>query len=61
VFYAIPGRDRLVPAESARPLAALTPNSTVIEPKAGHIGMVAGTHAQTVLWQPFADWLHSLC
>jgi polyhydroxyalkanoate synthase len=61
VFYAIPGRDRLVPAESARPLAALTPKATVIEPKAGHIGMVAGTHAQTVLWQPFADWLHSLC
>jgi polyhydroxyalkanoate synthase subunit PhaC len=61
VFYAIPGRDRLVPAESARPLAALTPNSTVIAPKAGHIGMVAGTHAQTVLWRPFADWLHSLC
>lgn len=61
VFFAIPGRDRLVPAESARPLAALVPDATIIEPAAGHIGMVAGTNAQTVLWQPFADWVHRVC
>ncbi len=57
---ALPSRDRLVPPESAKPLAALLPRNTVIEPRAGHIGMVAGTHAQDALWQPFADWLHSL-
>jgi polyhydroxyalkanoate synthase subunit PhaC len=60
VFCAIPGRDRLVPAASALPLAASFPKATIIEPAAGHIGMVAGTRAQAALWQPFADWLRSL-
>ena len=61
VFCAIPGRDRLVPAVSARPLAALLEQATVIEPQVGHIGMIAGTHAQSALWQPFATWLQGLC
>ncbi|OYV38699.1 MAG: poly-beta-hydroxybutyrate polymerase [Acidocella sp. 20-61-6] len=59
-FFAIPARDRLVPAESARALAAKIAHATVIEPQAGHIGMVAGTHAKTALWQPFAEWLQRL-
>ena len=57
VFCAIPARDRLVPAESAQALAASIGHAAVITPAAGHVGMVAGTHAQTALWQPFADWL----
>ena len=57
VFCAIPARDRLVPPESARPLAASFKNATVIEPAAGHIGMIAGTNARDALWQPFANWL----
>ena len=61
VFCAIPERDRLVPAVSAGALAALVPQAAVIEPRAGHIGMIAGTHAQAALWQPFADWLQGLC
>ncbi len=61
VFCAIPGKDRLVPAQSAQPLAALLPQATIIEPRTGHVGMIAGTHAQSALWQPFADWLHGLC
>jgi polyhydroxyalkanoate synthase len=60
VFCAIPARDRLVPPESARPLARSVKNATIIEPSAGHIGMIAGTNAQSALWQPFADWLHTL-
>jgi polyhydroxyalkanoate synthase len=59
-FIAAPARDRLVPPVSARPLQALIGHSTYIEPAAGHVGMVAGTHAQSALWQPFAGWLHSL-
>jgi polyhydroxyalkanoate synthase len=59
-FCATPARDRLVPAASARALAANLRHVTVIEPKAGHIGMVAGTHAETALWQPFKDWVLSL-
>jgi polyhydroxyalkanoate synthase len=59
-FCAIPARDRLVPAVSARALADKLRGATIIEPTAGHIGMVAGTYAQTSLWQPFAAWVHSL-
>ena len=59
-FCAIPARDRLVPAASARALADKLSHVRVIEPAAGHIGMVAGTNAQTSLWQPFAAWVHSL-
>jgi polyhydroxyalkanoate synthase subunit PhaC len=60
VFCAIPARDRLVPPESARPLGAAFKNATIITPEAGHIGMIAGTNAKDALWQPFANWLHSL-
>jgi len=60
VFCAIPERDKLVPPESARPLAKLLNKATVIAPAAGHVGMIAGTNAKTALWQPFADWLRGL-
>ncbi len=59
-FIAAPARDRLVPPVSARPLHKLIANSRYIEPEAGHVGMVAGTHAEIELWQPFARWLQSL-
>jgi polyhydroxyalkanoate synthase len=59
-FCAIPARDRLVPAASAQKLAASLRQASIIEPRAGHIGMVAGTHAKSALWQPFTDWLHGL-
>ncbi|HET8997651.1 MAG TPA: alpha/beta fold hydrolase, partial [Acetobacteraceae bacterium] len=57
VFVAAPGRDRLVPPESARPLAALIPGATLHEPVAGHIGMVAGGKAEQALWRPLSAWL----
>ncbi|MBB5373722.1 alpha/beta fold hydrolase [Acidocella aromatica] len=59
-FCAIPARDRLVPAVSAQALAARLPQATILQPKAGHIGMVAGSASETSLWRPFADWVHSL-
>ena len=59
-FCAIPAKDRLVPALSAHALAAKLPCAHTIEPKAGHIGMVAGTNAESALWRPFAAWVHGL-
>jgi polyhydroxyalkanoate synthase len=59
-FVAIPARDRLVPAASAAALAARLPAPHIVTAAAGHIGMVAGTHAQTALWEPFAEWLRGL-
>jgi pimeloyl-ACP methyl ester carboxylesterase len=55
-----PSRDRLVPPDAAKPLAALIPRATLHEPQAGHIGMVAGMQAEKVLWQPFLQWLAAL-
>lgn len=56
-FIAVPARDRIVPPESARPLASLIPGAMLLEPSAGHIGMVAGANAEQALWRPFLDWL----
>ena len=55
-----PGRDRIVPPGSARPLAGLIPGATLREPAAGHIGMAAGSGAEQALWQPLRDWLHAI-
>jgi poly(3-hydroxyalkanoate) synthetase len=59
-FVAIPARDRIVPPESAEPLAAVLPRATIHRPAAGHIGMVAGASAERALWQPFMRWLSTL-
>src|SRR5258708_37870442 len=45
-FVAVPGRDRIVPPESAHPLARLIPGATLYQPAAGHIGMAAGAPAE---------------
>lgn len=59
-FVAVPGRDRIVPPESALPLAGLIAGAMLHPPAAGHVGMVAGASAERVLWEPLRDWLASL-
>ncbi len=59
-FVAVPSRDRIVPPESAAPLAHLIPGATLHRPAAGHIGMAAGSNAATALWQPLANWVVAL-
>ena len=59
-WAAIAGRDRIVPPCSARALAGLIAGSTMHECAAGHIGMVAGSQAERLLWQPLAAWIHGL-
>ncbi len=51
-FFALPTRDRIVPPASAGALASALPDPTVIEPRAGHIGMMIGRRAEPALWQP---------
>lgn len=58
-FVAIPVRDRIVPPESASPLANLLQRATVYTPGAGHIGMAAGPRAEKELWQPLLEWIKS--
>lgn len=59
-FVAVPERDRIVPPESARPLADLIAGARLHAPAAGHIGMVAGSSAESALWRPLRDWLGSV-
>jgi polyhydroxyalkanoate synthase subunit PhaC len=59
-FVAVPARDRIVPPESARPLAAAIPGAVLHEPHAGHIGMAAGTGAEAALWRPLLAWVQGL-
>jgi polyhydroxyalkanoate synthase len=56
-FIAIPSRDRIVPPDSARALAAALPQAHVHMARAGHVGMVAGQSAEAVLWRPLLEWL----
>ena len=59
-LVALPAQDRIVPPESAGALAAKIADATVVRPAAGHVGMVAGSHARVELWEPLLGWLHSL-
>ncbi len=59
-FVAVPGRDRIVPPDSARPLAALIPGAVLHEPAAGHIGMAAGGRAEAALWRPLLEWVNGV-
>ena len=59
-FVAVPGRDRIVPPESARPLVDLIPGAVLHSPAAGHVGMVAGGRAERVLWRPLSAWIATL-
>jgi polyhydroxyalkanoate synthase len=56
-YVVVPGKDRIVPPESALPLAKLLPQSTLHEPMMGHIGMIASEKAPNQIWRPFMSWL----
>ncbi|MBT6096112.1 MAG: alpha/beta fold hydrolase [Rhodospirillaceae bacterium] len=53
----VPNDDYIVPPEGAKPLARLVPGAHLKTVKAGHIGMVAGRRARSVLYTPLGTWL----
>ncbi len=59
-LVALPAADRVVPPESAEKLAALIPDAIQIKLALGHVGMVAGSRAETLLWKKLLDWLRGL-
>lgn len=59
-LHVIPARDRIVPPESARALAAIVPGATMLTPQAGHVGMAVGSRAEREVWEPVAQWLLKL-
>ncbi len=53
----VPERDRIVPPESARPLADAIPGARVTEVAGGHVGMLLARRAKTEVYAPIARWL----
>jgi polyhydroxyalkanoate synthase len=49
--------DRIVPLAATAPLAEALPNATVRSVQAGHVGMVTGSKAKSLLWEPLAQFL----
>lgn len=56
-YVVVPGKDRIVPPESARPLVKLLPHATLHEPMTGHIGLMASAKAPQQVWNPYLHWL----
>ncbi|MFY9287206.1 MAG: alpha/beta fold hydrolase [Alphaproteobacteria bacterium] len=56
-YVVVPGRDHIVPPESALPLARLLPRASLHEPMMGHIGMIVSRNASHQVWSPLFKWL----
>ncbi|MEM7569075.1 MAG: alpha/beta fold hydrolase [Pseudomonadota bacterium] len=50
-------KDKIVPPASTRALAQQTPGSTLMEVDAGHVGMMVGSRARALCWEPVIEWL----
>lgn len=55
----VPGRDRIVPAASARALARQIRGAVMLEPDCGHIGMMVSDKAEKMVWEPICKWVLS--
>lgn len=60
-FVVVPGRDKIVPPNSARPLGKKIRHADMIEPDCGHISMMIGSRAESQVWIPLRDWIISHC
>jgi polyhydroxyalkanoate synthase len=56
-YVVVPGKDRIVPPESAMPLAHALPHAVRHEPMMGHIGIMASKDAPERVWKPLINWL----
>ncbi len=55
----IPTRDKIVPLGCATPLADALPRCDILTPDTGHVGMVAGSRAPSLVWNPISDWIEA--
>jgi polyhydroxyalkanoate synthase len=53
-------KDILVPPESASAAIRQIAVGTLIKPPCGHISLMAGRNAETMVWVPVRDWLKGL-
>ncbi len=56
-YIVVPTKDRIVDPNSARPLAQLMPQATLVEPAFGHIGLMSSPQAREKVWDPLVSWL----
>jgi len=49
--------DTIAPPSLSRPLGALIPGATLLEPSTGHVGMIVGSAARAQVWEPLAGFL----
>ncbi len=56
-YLVVPGKDRIVPPESALPLVKLFPHASLHEPMTGHVGILASPKAPQQIWSPMISWL----
>jgi hypothetical protein len=55
----IPSHDRIVPPGSAMALANAIPGTLIRRLDLGHVGMMAGSAAPRLLYEPLVDWLRA--
>lgn len=56
-YVCVPGKDIIVPPQSAWPLADLIPYTTLHQPMTGHIGMMASRSSAEDIWTPLRRFL----
>ncbi len=56
-YVVVPGKDRIVPPQSAMPLAQALPRAVRHEPMLGHVGIMSSPKAVEQVWRPLAQWL----
>ncbi|MDR3423590.1 MAG: alpha/beta fold hydrolase [Alphaproteobacteria bacterium] len=56
-YVVVPGRDRIVPPQSAMPLAQALPRAMRHEPMMGHIGIMSSPKAVHQVWKPLVGWM----
>jgi polyhydroxyalkanoate synthase len=57
VLVVAANKDILVPPESAIAAAQQLLSSKIIQPKCGHISLMAGKKAEKMVWEPISLWL----
>jgi polyhydroxyalkanoate synthase len=58
-LHVIPQNDKIVPPASAKALAAVMRQATVLQPEFGHISMMCNPEAKKKLWPKLFSWLAS--
>jgi len=56
-YVVVPGKDALIPPQSAMPLAQRLPRAVRHEPMMGHIGLMASPYALHQVWKPLCSWM----